>query len=955
MRVKQEFPPRVLLAARRYVEEKKIPFFDFFRNCAFGFVFTGEAKGYFAMLVRQANDQLESICNCSSPKENQVCSHGLALHLRLMNWPNKRQNLSTQFDAFPPRMFLQNMAANIKSAALQENLNPRLSLPETTVPQRLLDYLGFGSSEETAMIKRDRQCLATAKNRARSENERVMLERNMPSSRLAFEESLLFNLSKLLFYLDQLAPFRYRAQLLPDHQVQVSFSQGDQEVFTWSMGVATFLKATKDHWRFWEPTLDFEVRQQGVSLQYRIVFSEGNALEIEAVVPTGDGEFVSQNSVKIPGPGNLCYHESLGYFHIQTGLSLFEMTYSEPGIHRVNPDNVKQFLKTHQDTLENLDRNLMDSGLFDQVVTQYFQSFEISLLDFVDECFQFELRAGLGGLSFDWQGLKALFEKPARYVKAGGKLFDTVGYDAVYLKPLLNPETESGQGLSIAELFQFISLFRDRLTVKTNQLTESVYDMMRGLSLPEPPLLEHTGLTLRPYQQLGYQWLHFLKSFSLGGLLCDQMGLGKTHQGMALIAATLLESSQARILVLAPTSVLFHWRQKLKAFCPGIRLLMHHGTQRASLTGISSGQVVLTSYGTARNDAVELGETHWDLIVFDEVQILKNKGTKAYQAISNIPAKTRIGLTGTPIENHMGELKSLFDLVMPNYLGGDTHFKRHFLDPIQKGRNQSTRDRLTKMISPFILRRAKAQVLTELPEKVEDLRDFELDEYERELYEKVRTEGRAELDEATQAGPPRVMHIFQIINKLKQVCNHPALYFGNRDYRTYPSTKWSMFTELVEETMASEEKLVVFTQYLGMVDMICSYLNHQAIGYACVTGSTTNREGEQGRFQNDPACRVFVGTLQAAGVGIDLTAGSVLIHYDRWWNPAREEQATDRIHRIGQKNNVQIYKFRGLNSVEARIDLIIERKRMLLDNLVAFDDDQVGKSFTVDELLDILS
>lgn len=903
------------------------------------------------MLVHRPDRKLESVCNCSAPSEQDVCSHGLALYLRLIRWPLQQLNISHAFDAYPWVAFFQQMAR--KFSQLKPADQPHLNLPEGVLPSRLTDYLGF-SGDVTALVSRDRKCLLTAKNRARSESERVLLQRQMPSARLSFEESPLYSLSKLMFYLEMVGPFVHRVSLQPDHRVRITVTQGDHDVLTWEMALHTFLKASKDTWSFWEPVLGFEVRRQAISLQYRIAFAAGNALEIEAVIPLGNGEFVTQEQVKIPGPGSLCHHESIGYFQTQTGLSPFEMTYCQKGIHRIAPDEVKQFLKAHKDTLESLDRELMDEGLFEQLVTPHFQNFELTLEHYQEGQFQIGLQASLGGIEFNLPELRALFSQKTRYAKAGGKLFDTLGYDAIYLKPILESMGEPPT-LSITDLFRFMAFFRERLQINTTPLTQEIYEALRGESLPEPPALDHTQLDLRPYQHLGYQWLHFLQSFGLGGLLCDQMGLGKTHQGMALLAATLAESPKARVLVIAPTSVLFHWRQKIASFCPQTRQHLHHGPNRASLAGISPGQVILTSYGTARNDANELADQLWDLIIFDEVQTLKNKRTKAFEAIARIKSRCRIGLTGTPLENHLGELKSLLDLVMPGYLGSDHHFKRYFVDPIIKVQHKGTLRKLRHMVAPFILRRAKTEVLKELPDKIEDRRDYEIDEYERDLYEQIRTQGKAEMEGEQGAGPPAVMHIFQIINKLKQACNHPALYFGNTDYRAYPSTKWSMFTELVEETIASGEKCVVFTQYLGMVDIICQYLRHSQIEFASVTGATRDREAEQGRFQNDPNCRVFVGTLKAAGVGIDLTAASILIHYDRWWNPAREEQATDRIHRFGQKKHVQIYKFRGLKTVEERIDRIIDRKKHLLEDLVSFDSSQTSKLFTVDELLEILA
>ncbi|MDJ0837499.1 MAG: DEAD/DEAH box helicase, partial [Acidobacteriota bacterium] len=556
----------------------------------------------------------------------------------------------------------------------------------------------------------------------------------------------------------------------------------------------------------------------------------------------------------------------------------------------------------------------------------------------------------LGDHSFDTDTLRDLFRESGRYHKLAGKLFDAAGYDGVYLRPLYDTDRDDGR-LHVSDLFRMMAFFKGRLTVSTNELTEKVYADLKSFEGAPPPELTETNLNLRDYQKIGYEWLYFLRSFGLGGLLCDQMGLGKTHQGMALLSAVLAEKAEARVLVIAPTSVIYHWKDKLQTFCPKVGASIYHGADRRPQSTLQRFQVMISTYGTLRNDYDYFQDHLFDLILFDEIQNLKNKDTKMYKGLSRLKARCKIGLTGTPIENHITELKSLMDLVFPGYLGSDAQFRKFFADPIVKYNSDHAKEQVRGMIKPFILRRKKSEVLLELPEKTEDMRTFKLGEYERELYKEVKEKGKKLLAE----DPDNKMHIFGLITHLKMVCDHPALYFKNADYSAYPSAKWMLFKELLEEAMDSGEKVVVFTQYLGMVDIITHYLGSQGIGYASITGATRDRRREQSRFMEDEDCRVFVGSIKAAGVGIDLTSASIAIHYDRWWNPAVEEQATDRIHRIGQKKNVQVYKFVGVDTVEQRIDAIISRKRGLLEDVVGFDSDSVGKTLTMDELLEILS
>ena len=945
-------PRQVYLKAKHYVEQQAVPFFDFYRNAAFGFVEVAPRKGHYVQLVLDEQGNLDAHCKCREADFDEVCGHGFAIYLKLINWPLVREDLSEKFESFELCRFFKTTGRALYDLALNPTTNPSLRLKEGVADQRLVEYLGFGGPE-TPLSRRDRQAQETAKRKVRPMEEWIMLRKQFPSARVLFEESRLYALCKLLFFIDRERGLKVRVSEGDSHRVVLSIGTGDHELLSWEMPVDAFLKGMQQNWDFWEERCDFDVRRQGVPITYRIQFTAENDLEVEPMLSAGPEVHVPLGEVGLPGHKNLNFHPKLGYFRLQTGLSPFEMTYSEPGVSVIHHQEVARFLKQHLATLENLDRSLMDEALFGEVVAEKFDNFRLNLDAFEPKGFTYHLEARLGEHQVALDDLRRLFRERGRYRKIGGKLFDTAGYDGVYLKAFCELE-KAAINLPVGDLFRLLMFFRDRLNVETSELTAKIYQSLKEFQMPELPSLEHTRLTLRAYQELGYEWLYFLKTHGLGGLLCDQMGLGKTHQGMALIAALLSEDPAARVLVVAPTSVLFHWKDKLGEFCPGIEKTIHHGLDRDAQKALEEAQVIISSYGTMRNDIDHFRNRAFDLVIFDEIQYLKNKKTKSYGELSQLNGLCKIGLTGTPIENHVEELKSLMDLVLPGFLGGDAQFRKFFVDPILKFNDSSAKEKVRDMIKPFTLRRSKSQVLQELPPKTEDLRTVTLGKYESELYKEIKGAGKNTIF-GPDGKPLGLMHIFQLIDKLKQVCNHPALYFKHPNYAAYPCAKWDMFLELLHEALDSGEKLVVYSQYLGMIDMFKSYLDKEGVGYSVITGQTRDRADQQRRFMEEQGCQVFLGSLRAAGVGIDLTAASIMIHYDRWWNPAREEQATDRIHRIGQNKNVQIYKFKTLGTVEERIDRIISQKRHLLDDVVGFDNDSVAKTFTMDELLEILS
>jgi SNF2 family DNA or RNA helicase len=303
------------------------------------------------------------------------------------------------------------------------------------------------------------------------------------------------------------------------------------------------------------------------------------------------------------------------------------------------------------------------------------------------------------------------------------------------------------------------------------------------------------------------------------------------------------------------------------------------------------------------------------------------------------------------------DLKTLFDLVMPGYLGTDEEYEARYLSAEGDGQPSAGINNLRRMISPFTLRRLKKDVLTELPEKIEDLRTCPLSEMQVKLYrDALAAKGDSLLSQLKSISQPLpYVHIFALLNLLKRICDHPALALNKTDdYQSYQSGKWELFQELLFETLDSGHKAVVFTQYLGMIAMMEKLLESLGIGFVSLTGASQNRGEVVRRFNEDSDCRVFLGSLKAGGTGIDLVGGSTVLHYDRWWNAAREDQATDRVHRIGQKKAVQIFKLISEGTLEEKISAIIERKRQLMDAVVQVYNPQLGKIFTREELIELL-
>ena len=506
--------------------------------------------------------------------------------------------------------------------------------------------------------------------------------------------------------------------------------------------------------------------------------------------------------------------------------------------------------------------------------------------------------------------------------------------------------------LTRAELIKFHEMFKESFQIEDK--THSFKKLSIGLGTKKDIQIVETphyeSLKLRPYQDEGVRWLWWLYQNSLGGILADEMGLGKTHQAIGLMDLISSSEPHCHILVICPTSVLDHWAEKVKEYL-SIPCFLYYGQKRAAhLQDLKDQFVVITTYGILLRDMEIFRAIRWNLLILDEAQLVKNQTTRTYKAAFRVPSRMKLCLTGTPLENNLLELKNLFDVVLPGYLGSQSEFRNHYLknpDPLRELE-------FRKLIYPFQLRRKKEDVMRDLPVKVEDIRFCRLNELQKKLYkEAIQLRGQPLIDElARDANPIPYIHIFSLISLLKQICDDPGLIDAKYDHMG--SGKLELFDELLEECLASGHKVVVFSQYAKMIDRLAKRLKLKEIGYVTLTGQSLERGKIIKSFQNDPAIQVFLGSLLAGGTGINLTGASVVIHFDRWWNSAKEDQATDRVHRIGQKKNVQVYKFVTKGTLEERIHFIIQSKRQIFDKFIETGAEAI-QGLTREEILSLLN
>jgi superfamily II DNA or RNA helicase len=445
---------------------------------------------------------------------------------------------------------------------------------------------------------------------------------------------------------------------------------------------------------------------------------------------------------------------------------------------------------------------------------------------------------------------------------------------------------------------------------------------------------------LRPYQQEGFSWLQFLRQFGLGGILADDMGLGKTVQALAHLCA---EKAAGRLnrpaLVVCPTSVVPNWISEASKFAPGLKVLSLHGPDRCERAdNLDSADLAITTYALLRHDFALLSSVEWSTLILDEAQAIKNPETTTARAAKSLKSEHRICLTGTPVENHLGELWSQFDFLMPGILGAADTFRKLFRYPIEECGDKEMKRVLSTRLRPFLLRRTKEEVAKDLPAKTEILQRFELSGKQRDLYETVRLTMHEKVrnEIAGKGFKKSQIVILDALLKLRQVCCHPGLLNLPQAKSVKCSAKLDLLKEMLPELIEQGRKILLFSQFTSMLDLIKPELDELGMKYVEIRGSTKDRESPVLRFQNGEV-PIFLLSLKAGGTGLNLTAADTVIHYDPWWNPAVENQATDRAHRIGQEKPVFVYKLIAEGTVEDKLLQMQERKKAIANSIYEHD------------------
>jgi len=459
-------------------------------------------------------------------------------------------------------------------------------------------------------------------------------------------------------------------------------------------------------------------------------------------------------------------------------------------------------------------------------------------------------------------------------------------------------------------------------------------DFFEGINELPKEEVEYPKLnaTLRDYQKYGYKWLKYLTDNNLGACLADDMGLGKTLQAIALLS-NLHEEKKKKSMVIMPKSLIYNWENEIKKFAPKLKVGVYYGINR-DFSSLKKVDVILTTYGTIRNDIENLLEHKFDLLILDESQNIKNINSQTTKAVLLLNAKKRVALSGTPIENNLLELYSLFRFLNPEMFGSVQRFTNSYILPIQKYSDTSTIEELKKKIYPFLLRRVKKEVLEDLPDKIEKLVYVDMNDEHRKFYEERRKYYYSLLEKNTSSqGNFDKFFVLQAINELRHIVSSPEL-----ETKKIISSKKEVLIENVIEAIENNHKVLVFVNYLSSIESICESLKENKIKYLKMTGQTKDRQNLVDKFQSDSRYKVFVMTLKTGGVGLNLVSADTIFIYDPWWNTTVENQAIDRAYRLGQDKTVFAYKMIMRNTIEEKILKLQEIKNKLLDDLISEDN-----------------
>jgi non-specific serine/threonine protein kinase len=505
----------------------------------------------------------------------------------------------------------------------------------------------------------------------------------------------------------------------------------------------------------------------------------------------------------------------------------------------------------------------------------------------------------------------------------------------------------------IDELYEFID--DEAIVIELEQKRKKLlqFDEIRNITLPH-----NLNAHLRPYQESGFQWLNYLDEVKWGGILADDMGLGKTIQALTFVQHYKNKhNDKCLALVVCPTTLIYNWENEIKKFTPTMRYHIHHGPARQkNPEELQKVDIIITTYGTLRSDVQLLMKMEFDYVILDESQAIKNPQSKVTKAAQLLHTRNRLALSGTPMQNNTFDIYAQMNFLNPGMLGSVDFFRNEFATPIDKFQDEERKDHLRKLIYPFILRRTKEQVAKELPEKIETVIFCEMDAEQRHIYDAYRNTYRSKiLGVIEDQGMERSqLTILQGLMKLRQICDSPAILNESEQYPNH-SVKLHELTREMSENI-SNHKVLIFSQFLGMLALIKERLQHLKIPFEYFDGSTSTTERERAiqNFQNNEECRVFLISLKAGGVGLNLTAADYVYIVDPWWNPAVEQQAIDRTHRIGQTKNIFAYRMICKDTVEEKILQLQERKKSLVKDIIA-DDTGFIKKLTKEDVLYLFS
>ncbi|WP_009631378.1 DEAD/DEAH box helicase [Synechocystis sp. PCC 7509] len=566
----------------------------------------------------------------------------------------------------------------------------------------------------------------------------------------------------------------------------------------------------------------------------------------------------------------------------------------------------------------------------------------------LDSLVQYQYSLSIGGEEVTQKEWQQLVEAKTPLVQFRGQWMEL---DPEKMQQLLEFWRSHGEELpemKLLDLMKIVAESEDLEVDREDVLAEmmlKLHDKSQLEPISDPPKLLGK---LREYQKRGVSWLQYLEQLGLNGCLADDMGLGKSVQ---VITQLVMEKEAIEdvlpTLLIAPTSVVGNWQKEVEKFAPHLRVMVHHGSNRIKLEAefieaIAQHDIVITSFNLARQDEKLLQSVEWQRVVIDEAQNIKNPKTAQTKAVLKLSSHHRLALTGTPVENRLLDLWSIFNFLNPGYLGKEAQFRKSFEIPIQKDNDRVKSNTLKKLVEPLILRRVKTDksIINDLPDKVEQKLYCNLTKEQASLYEAIVKDVTEQVESAE--GIQRSGLILSTLMKLKQICNHPAQFLQDgSEFSTTRSHKLSRLSEMVEEAISEGESILIFSQFKEIGDSLEKYLKHLKYNTYFIHGGTSRTKREQfiTEFQNpETEPSVFILSLKAGGVGITLTKANHVFHFDRWWNPAVENQATDRAFRIGQNKNVFVHKFIAIGTLEERIDQMIEDKKTLSSMIVGNDE-----------------